>query len=857
MALSLLHRDKLKNEDRDDDSSSAAAESPTASPTASHHGFSSLRLHRSRQQAPEFVPDDQTTPKATDERMGITMTHPEEVQTTVEQSVKMFRLFEVLRSGDTAAVRNAVLETSSKSASTKSPPSGPAAATTGLVGTTILHLAVQCASQPVVEQILHMASSESDVEIDINAQDQQGNTPLHLASKLGRVNVVRSLLQLPDIDFAAYNYQGRTPTDLARSPEIFQQLQLARALYVESKIKKVHELVVKADYDALENLFEDPRVEATLDVNSGELATDPETLETGGTLLHEAARKKDLRLAQLMLLHGADPFYRDKKGRLPQDVTKDERTRSILKKSPAATAAQRGIQEKAILGNPLSDKPLGGKESREIKGYLKKWTNYTTGYKLRWFVLEDGVLSYYKHQDDAGSACRGAINMRIAKLIMDAQDKTRFEIHGKSSVKYHLKANHVVEAKRWFWALNNAIQWTKDEEKEIEQKKNRDLEVSRQAKLEQEGPKGSSEVGDRKSSRISGKGLTPATALEGKSSNASFASLSGSAPGLGDSMEFKDSSYVIYEPSNATNEMDRVPTVAGDVDDDEEYGDDASDRELHPTPKDAFNITAHSANLQLELLAQVSSALQTEISTKPETPISDPTIAQAVTTYEGAVRSLQSMVGDLLKIARDREAYWQYRVDREVDMRHLWEDSMAKVAKEQQELEGRIGESEEKRKRTKRALREALDAAPTPPALVESSTIGSKTDQMHESMGSVRFDPATSALGRQKSIAVSGRRRQSSVAAWTGIPDSDEEDDEEFFDAVDAGEVKVLDTMPTSPSSAQYPGIIETSKEAEEDTMALELRSSFKGYEDPPRAKLKMDADDRPKISLWVCRAIG
>ena len=46
--------------------------------------------------------------------------------------------------------------------------------------------------------------------------------------------------------------------------------------------------------------------------------------------------------------------------------------------------------------------------------------------------------------------------MKIAALNMDAQDKTRFEIQGKSSVKYHLKANHVVEAKRWFWTLNNA-----------------------------------------------------------------------------------------------------------------------------------------------------------------------------------------------------------------------------------------------------------------------------------------------------------------------------------------------------------------------------------------------------------------
>ena len=82
--------------------------------------------------------------------------------------------------------------------------------------------------------------------------------------------------------------------------------------------------------------------------------------------------------------------------------------------------------------------------------------------------------------DDAGSACRGAMNMRIAKLTMDSSDKTKFEILGKSSVKYHLKANHLVEAKRWFWALNNAIQWAKDEAREEQQKAKQDS-AARQA----------------------------------------------------------------------------------------------------------------------------------------------------------------------------------------------------------------------------------------------------------------------------------------------------------------------------------------------------------------------------------------
>jgi len=75
--------------------------------------------------------------------------------------------------------------------------------------------------------------------------------------------------------------------------------------------------------------------------------------------------------------------------------------------------------------------------------------------------------------------------MRIAKLYMDPQDKQRFEIQGKSSVKYHLKANHQVEAKRWYWALNNAIQWAKDEAREEEKRATQDQENLKQAKMEQ------------------------------------------------------------------------------------------------------------------------------------------------------------------------------------------------------------------------------------------------------------------------------------------------------------------------------------------------------------------------------------
>ena len=450
--------------------------------------------------------------------------------------------------------------------------------------------------------------------------------------------------------------------------------------------------------------------------------------------------------------------------------------------------------------------------------------------------------------------------MRIAKLYMDPQDKTRFEIQGKSSVKYHLKANHAVEAKRWFWALNNAIQWTKDEAKATEQQKQRKEEAFRQAKAGSLPHAQDSSTVDV--TRLNGKGLTPATAvgvpLTTSSSRVSFQeSITGPASVAGDDdgSQYGDS----YEPSINDHPLAKsvrgaqTAIIAGDLDDEEEYGEDASEHEVQPASKDAFNITAHSASLQLNLLSQVSLALQAETSKDQAMSISDPTVKQALSTYESAVASLQGLVNDLLKISKDRDTYWQYRLDQETDVRKLWEDSMAKVAREQEELEGRIGESEEKRKRTKRALREALEGT------TESSgpNEGTSTDesQLSESLRQIELKQGTTSL-RRKSVGIRSRGRRLTIAEMTNLSDSDSDEDEEFFDAVDAGEVEVVEEMPisvSSPPASTKATEIEKSLEDLRGQKEAEIQPSFKGYSDPVRKRFKMDADNRPKISLWVC----
>lgn len=765
------------------------------------------------------VPSNQQTPTPTSKTANLY-----DKGSSLEQSVRKFRIVEALRSGDTASISKALRETSE---------TGPRAsissintlASGALEDTTVLHLAIQCAEQPVVEYVI----SDGAAYIDINARDKDGNTPLHIAALQGRTAVVKLLLEQKDINDAIANSQGRLPLDLARNADIFQALQLSRSLFAESKIKQVQELIGTQDYKTLESVLEETRLKTVLDINSTEFVIDPITVQAGGTLLHEAARKKNTTLIQLLLLHGADPFRRDRKGKLPQDVTKDDVTRAMLKKSPAAVAAQRGIQEKAVLGTASQataatpGDPLVGKEAREMKGYLKKWTNYRKGYQLRWFTLEDGVLSYYKHQDDSGSACRGAISMRIAKLNMSPDEKTKFEIIGKSSVKYTLKANHEVEAKRWFWALNNAIQWTKDQAKEEDRRRAANAELLSKAK-EQAQPVSNSEAQSEAGASFLEPNPRASTQLSRlHSGNKSAGRLTNAGSSFAE------------EEENAETDIDTRAgqSVIQDHDDDDDYGEGSSGREQpNQGGKDAFNITAQSLKLQLDTMAQVNAALVAEASQNPGMKLSDPKTAGALATYDAAMRSMSGLIGDLMRISRDRDSYWQYRLDRETDMRRMWEESMAHVAKEQEVLQARIGEIDEKRKHTKRILRE----------VVNGQVISEAPEDDHGE-GEVAADEKspTRTLGRHETV----------MTEIANLSEDDSDGDEEFFDAVDAGEIEAEPLPPVATTTATTTEADDKKEVAVYDG-AHDISTAFHGYENGIRTRLKLDADNRPKVSLWV-----
>ncbi|KAM0461870.1 hypothetical protein ACHAO4_001058 [Trichoderma viride] len=820
-ALSLLRR----KDTRDDESGSEDGRLSTTGSHASPPKSSAPRSHVSRLSTPSAVLS--RTPSNSQAATNAKASPAQETKTnSLEQSVRKFRVVEALRSGDTASISKVIRETSDGLPRASTSSLSGASAAGALEDTTILHLAMQCAEFPVIEYVL----SDGLGSLDVNARDKDGNTPLHVAAMHSRTQAVKLLLEQKEINDAIANSQGKLPIDVARNPEIYQLLQLSRSLFTDTKVQQVQDLIAKGDYETLAQVLEEARLKTMLDINSTEFVLDPAVVQAGGTLLHEAARKKNIQLIQVLLLHGADPFRRDRRGKLPQSITSDDSVKAILKKSPAAVAAQRGIQEKAVLGHAASQNaaaggpsdPLAGREAREMKGYLKKWTNYRKGYQLRWFVLEDGVLSYYKHQDDAGSACRGAINMKIAKLHMSPDEKTKFEIIGKSSVKYTLKANHEVEAKRWFWALNNSIQWTKDQAREEERQAARSAELLRQAKADQSG---SLSIQDSHSENTSMTDLRRVSTQPQARPILAVKKSDMTGTSLAESVEEEDFVDTFTE---ADGHGGGPGTAPGDQDDDDDYGEDTSGREEPKATKDALNITAQSAKLQLETMASVHSALLNELSLRPATPISDVQVAQALSTYDAAIRSLTGLVGDLLRISKDRDAFWQYRLDRESDMRRMWEESMAQVAREQEILEARVGESEMKRKLAKKALREVMEGGGLPSAGV-TPTMEKVQEEAEEAVAIAKAS--------SKNLA----RKQTALEQMAEMSDSESGPEDEFFDAIDAGDVEVTE-LPH----------IEAKQEKEEiATSGLDISSSFKGYENGIRHKLKMDSDNRPKTSLW------
>ena len=372
------------------------------------------------------------------------------------------------------------------------------------------------------------------------------------------------------------------------------------------------------------------------------------------------------------------------------------------------------------------------------------------------------------------------MNMKHAKLKLDPSDKQRFEIisGGKGGVRYHLRANHPVEANRWIFALTQSIQ------------------------------------------------LGTAEAMTVPDSN-DFGSPLSRAVSASQDRGHRSTSSLDFRGKITTMTNSSAASIATEDDSGEDYPESAEE----PFKAD-FDVTASSAKVQLEIFEKILGSLgSVEIQQRPGAGDDASLTEDPLAILKKAASSLHGTLDELVRMSHTRDSYWRDQLEREKELRRLWEENMELLASEQEQMEQAMNTAIEQRRMTKRALR-AMSIAVTQP---DKGAEYIRRLSITEGGRPVKL-PAIS-----PEILVSPEQLKDAIS-------SDDEEDI-FFDALggsDATPIATADEVESCPPTL----VIPASKEAmsKEEELAL----SAHGYEVPLRTKFeKLDKDNRPKISLW------
>ncbi|KAG7878213.1 hypothetical protein KL937_003955 [Ogataea polymorpha] len=733
----------------------------------------------------------------------------------------------------------------------------------------ILIFAVQVAPLSVIEYIV-----QHKLVDDINAQDDQGNTALHYAAISSRNDVITFLMGQEDINDCIVNKQMKQPIECSSNMETVQLLSDLRTKFVEIKANELRSAFETRKFDVLYRLLSNPRVKNLLDING----TDP---VTGDTVLLEFIKKDDIQMVKFILEHGGDPFKRSLNGKLPIDSAVSSTMKKLLKES---CNHQTMIDPTNQSGQLHSGPPT-------FKGFLKKWTNFAGGYKLRWFILDaEGRLSYYTSPNDIYNSCRGMIHLASAQLRMDSSEKSKFEIiikkGNKASLKWHLKANHVIETNRWVWALQNAIRYAKDQERQqraiaAEEQQRAKKTARNRESFESTRSNSTQNIGNRGS--YNDQSPSPITAHQRTFSNASSVSLSSDDEGSGSLSSRDNKSY--KKPMRKLSKLakrnkdafslpeikenadlklpakkDRSPsigsfgssgeagskiTISSVADDEPDTDLDDEDSSVHTTPRDSSIADGEdiiASNLNNSELAVSKNQMMIELKSfgefltaaESDESVSKGQVIEVAMTILSSLTSLSETQSDLLK---KYESKFGKIIERQQEISKIWENTLKRLELEMQSREQKIVELEDKLHAIKKSLKNN-------PGIIQAVTKAAPNDTVRENIVNVE--------------SKSPEQIRQFLA-------EEEESEDEFFDAEDAGHEEEVDEQATGATESTavadsseedskghvvVNGFELTSPKQLERLEKIKKEETFKGYEDPIRTTLKKE-DNRPKISLW------
>ncbi|QRW19808.1 oxysterol binding protein [Rhizoctonia solani] len=672
---------------------------------------------------------------------------------------------------------------------------------------TILHFAIRSASCETIQLVL----SNKHVSPNMSCSTNVGFTAIHLASSLGRSDILQLLLEQDGADDTLLDSRGRSAIDLAKDQK------------TRNVLRDSQESFRREFYDALSR-YVGAAAQSTTPLDSSELVRylrsprarllDLSVLESGTTLLHEAVKRRDYSLVEVAVHAGADVFVRDQRGRGLLDGEKDkdgERIRAFL--------LQYLNQDVTLIGSTSNEPP-------SHKGYLSKYANMAKGYNTRWFVLKDDMLSYYRSREDEGLAVRGAISVRTALVKTIPGDKLRFEIHahapsaqsGHASTtagqKWYMKANHPGEVARWVQMINRSV--------EFYQQKDRDqLPVpASDADSIQSINEGSKRT---KSLRSSVDILRSWSGRSNQGLGQSRASINQSAPPA---------------DSNASQLSRDAPDTFRNLDDDtHSRASDESDSSILPH-EDRFNLQHRSLRMEIDLARQLLDQLVVPTDSAPR-------LTEVKSALEHSLLTIKDSFDQYSNMSVERETWYARRVEHEADARRMWEENVVTLANQSERVERELIRSVQINKGQRRALRSLLHASgqdepstpraatdtisrvdedPVPRVFPEGNTPSTAEHMGAPTRVSIR-DPEIPAI-RTPPVADSGT---------DDLLGGDDSDTDEFFDAIESGVISNL------PSTILRRPSLPPSLDAE----------LYQGYENL-RDRLPISSDNRPPVSLWA-----
>lgn len=773
----------------------------------------------------------------------------------------------------------------------------------------LLHYAIQVAPFPLIKEIImkNVESSLSDIvpeeklalHIDLNEQDNNGNTPLHLAAYQSRTDVVSLLMDQPSINDCITNDINLQPYELCRNINVAQLMQYKRSQYIAEIATEFRTAFNNRDFQHLESILNNQRNFQLLDING----MDP---QTGDTVLHEFVKKRDVMMCRWLLDHGADPFKRDSKGRLPVDLVKNASVTSTvegpattgtdgatsdvvssdvtsvtdvtnattqiaidmeLKKMLDKSATEQSVinidnsnhKPEKIVNNRLTTAPT-------FKGYLKKWTNFAQGYKLRYFILSgDGKLSYYIDQDDTQNVCRGSLNVSNCYIHLDSSEKLKFEIIGggtNETIRWHLKGNHPIETNRWVWAIQGAIRYAKDRNKglvpppAVPKFDTHDNQSTQQQTLQMRLP-----VDDHMS--IAAEDMNDLASIKTGRTEHSVGKIGMEHDDAGNKLSLIETEQISKDKFENEVEIDE---------DEEEEDEDENNRMYDIATNNGVDVQLtygpYSQKLHIlrrSIAIELSSLneLLQDSSLRESNPSSE-IINEIIDTMNKSIGTMNVNFEKLNNFTEKRDKRLINMLRKQYDVNNVWMQSMKELELELIEKDTKLNGLEDERKQLRKLLEQAVLKGTSD--LKERNVDDENAETNENAAGTQKEDNAMKQL-----VELINQRDEDDIVEDSDVDeffDAEEMESEEenkielqtneVYEKIEETGTNVLEPLVKTEVTTEEQEVTDYNKALPVVTTAqtekqdsIDKEESFNGYEDGPRTRIKLDADNRPSVSLW------